>query len=191
MILHFDNMTRLLLLCCAVVAGASAEVIAVDDLLAIRAAELVDPEIGWYGFNATRDLNATSLELEAEDDASEGRQLAEAAAKPKRKYCNTSAYGLKGDYAYEACGAFCKQAKAVNHCKFCKCRACSFCATTASFARNVLGAKGKGKSAAGAAPPLSVSSGSKEVKKAARLAKIASGKKKGKGLGKKKRMKME
>ena len=42
--------------------------------------------------------------------------------KPKRKFCNTSAYGLKGDYAYEACGAFCKQATAANHCKFCKCR---------------------------------------------------------------------
>lgn len=45
-----------------------------------------------------------------------GRLLAEE-KKPKRKFCNTSAYGLKGDYAYEACGAFCKQAKAVNHCK--------------------------------------------------------------------------
>ena len=37
--------------------------------------------------------------------------------KPKRKFCNTSAFSLKGDYAYEACGTFCKQAKAVNHCK--------------------------------------------------------------------------
>ena len=50
----------------------------------------------------------------AEDDAP-GRLLAE--KKPKRKFCNTTQYALKGDYAYEACGAFCKQAKAVNHCK--------------------------------------------------------------------------
>ena len=28
----------------------------------------------------------------------------------------------------QACGAFCEAAKAINHCKFCKCRACSFCA---------------------------------------------------------------
>lgn len=50
-----------------------------------------------------------------------GRFLKE--TKPKRKFCNTTQYALKGDYAYEACGAFCKQAKAPNHCKFCKCRA--------------------------------------------------------------------
>lgn len=50
-----------------------------------------------------------------------GRMLKE--LKPKRKYCNTTQYSLQGDYAYEACGAFCKQAKATNHCKFCKCRA--------------------------------------------------------------------
>ena len=49
------------------------------------------------------------------DDDSIGRHLAE--AKPKRKFCNTTTYGLKGDYAYEACGAFCKSAKATNHCK--------------------------------------------------------------------------
>ena len=38
--------------------------------------------------------------------------------KPKRKFCNTTAAGaLKGDYAYEACGAFCKVEKKQNHCK--------------------------------------------------------------------------
>merc|ERR1719224_355989 len=60
------------------------------------------------------------------EDHTPGRLLAEE-KKPKRKFCNTTTYSLKGDYAYEACGAFCKQAKATNHCKFCKCRACSFC----------------------------------------------------------------
>ena len=83
-----------------------------------------DPELGTY--------NAPSLNetLPLLHTAEAGRLLAETTKKPKRKFCNTSAFGLKGDYAYEACGAFCKQAKAVNHCKFCKCRACTFCANT-------------------------------------------------------------
>lgn len=38
--------------------------------------------------------------------------------------CHTS---LGGDFKYETCGAFCKESKAKNHCKFCKCRTCSFC----------------------------------------------------------------
>uniref|UniRef100_A0A7S4HD82 Uncharacterized protein n=1 Tax=Prymnesium polylepis TaxID=72548 RepID=A0A7S4HD82_9EUKA len=52
-----------------------------------------------------------------------------APGKPKRKWCNTTVHGFAGDYAYEACGSFCKEAKATNHCKFCKCRACSFCSS--------------------------------------------------------------
>lgn len=64
------------------------------------------------------------------EDHRPGRLLEE--KKPKRKFCNTTKYGLKGDYAYEACGAFCKQAKAVNHCKFCKCKACTFCPAAAA-----------------------------------------------------------
>ena len=61
-----------------------------------------------------------------------GRMLKE---KPSRKFCNTTLAGsLTGDYAYEACGAFCKQAKAQNHCKFCKCRACAFCKMPAQAA---------------------------------------------------------
>ena len=63
-----------------------------------------------------------------------GGRLLKEVTKPKRKFCNTSAYSLKGDYAYEACGAFCKQAKAPNHCKFCKCRSCSFCKAAAAAA---------------------------------------------------------
>jgi len=49
-------------------------------------------------------------------------------ATPK-KACTSS---LKGDYPFEACGAFCKQAKSGNHCKFCKCKACTFCPASAS-----------------------------------------------------------
>ena len=48
------------------------------------------------------------------EDSTPGRLLAEE-KKPKRKFCNTTTYHLKGDYAYEACGAFCKAAKASNH----------------------------------------------------------------------------
>lgn len=33
----------------------------------------------------------------------------------KRKFCNVT--GLPGDYRYEACGEFCKEKKAVNHCR--------------------------------------------------------------------------
>jgi len=47
--------------------------------------------------------------------------LAESA---KKVTCVSS---LTGDFGFEACGAFCKQAKARNHCNFCKCRTCSFC----------------------------------------------------------------
>ena len=77
-----------------------------------------DPELGYYGANLTAttlDGSNTTLGLLAaeEEEGFAGRQLAEA-KKPKRKFCNTSAYGLKGDYAYEACGSFCKSAKAVN-----------------------------------------------------------------------------
>ena len=32
------------------------------------------------------------------------------------------------------CTGFCKEAKATNHCKFCKCRACPFCAAQKSTA---------------------------------------------------------
>lgn len=27
----------------------------------------------------------------------------------------------------QACGEFCKEPKATNHCRYCKCRSCSFC----------------------------------------------------------------
>ena len=49
---------------------------------------------------------------------------ADADDSPKRACSST----LKGDYQFEACGAFCKEAKKANHCKFCKCKACTFCA---------------------------------------------------------------
>ena len=66
--------------------------------------------------------------LPDDDDHTSFRRLEEAKKKPKRKFCNTTlAGGFKGDYAYEACGTFCKAEKAQNHCKFCKCKACGFC----------------------------------------------------------------
>merc|ERR1719198_202062 len=42
----------------------------------------------------------------------------------KRKFCNST---MPGDYRYEACGEFCKAAKAKNHCQYCKCHTCTFC----------------------------------------------------------------
>mmetsp|Transcript_76 Transcript_76/g.302 ORF Transcript_76/g.302 Transcript_76/m.302 type:complete len:216 (+) Transcript_76:37-684(+) len=38
--------------------------------------------------------------------------------------------GLTGDYEYQTCGTFCKEVKAKNHCRFCKCKTCEFCAAT-------------------------------------------------------------
>ena len=46
-----------------------------------------------------------------------------------KKACSSS---LKGDFQFEACGAFCKQAKSGNHCKFCKCKSCTFCPASSS-----------------------------------------------------------
>ena len=40
--------------------------------------------------------------------------------------------GLFGDTQTTACGGFCKQLKAANHCKFCKCKECTFCRDDAS-----------------------------------------------------------
>ena len=42
--------------------------------------------------------------------------------------------GIKGDYAYKACGEFCKEEKKQNHCKFCKCQKCAFCADVVAAA---------------------------------------------------------
>lgn len=36
--------------------------------------------------------------------------------------------GLKGDLHFRNCSSFCRAEKAVNHCKFCKCQSCSYCA---------------------------------------------------------------
>ncbi|KAL3894322.1 MAG: hypothetical protein SGPRY_013841 [Prymnesium sp.] len=40
--------------------------------------------------------------------------------------------GLKGDFNYQTCGAFCKSSKSSNHCKFCKCKSCTFCGGSSS-----------------------------------------------------------
>ena len=37
---------------------------------------------------------------------------------------------MVGDYNYKTCGAFCKESKAANHCRYCKCKACGFCSGT-------------------------------------------------------------
>merc|ERR1719506_570433 len=127
----------------------------------------------------------TAMVEEEEEDADllveedpPGRQLAEA-QKPKRKFCNTSAYSLKGDYAYEACGTFCKQAKAANHCKFCKCKACTFCPVSAASTAAPEAA------AAPSAPVSSASGSARKGKKAGMGMKGAKGKGKGAALKKK------
>lgn len=35
--------------------------------------------------------------------------------------------GIKGDFTYRACSAFCKQTHLTAHCRFCKCQGCAFC----------------------------------------------------------------
>mmetsp|Transcript_69032 Transcript_69032/g.136831 ORF Transcript_69032/g.136831 Transcript_69032/m.136831 type:complete len:173 (-) Transcript_69032:296-814(-) len=112
---------------------------------AVELEELEDPELGFYPDALPALSNTTEPLLHS---AEAGRLLAEE-KKPKRKFCNTSAYGLKGDYAYEACGAFCKQAKAANHCKFCKCRACTFCANAQMPPLNSLAKRPKSKTKSG------------------------------------------
>lgn len=122
----------------------------------------------------------TSITTGVHDNSTvtEGRLLAEV-SKPKRKFCNTTTYALKGDYAYEACGLFCKESKAPNHCKFCKCKACSYCA-----------ASGKKKVTMDAGSSTSVeqkSAADKRSKKALKSLKKAA--KVGKGKGAKKKQK--
>ena len=81
----------------------------------------------------------------------------------KRLMCGPT--GLKGDYGFESCGAFCKSAKAKNHCKFCKCKSCSFCpysevsggatGSAASIATSEIAVRGVVASPSiAAAPPL-------------------------------------
>lgn len=64
---------------------------------------------------------ASLLCLFVRESAAEGAVPATGA---KRKFCNSS---MPGDYRYEACGEFCKAAKAKNHCQYCKCHTCTFC----------------------------------------------------------------
>lgn len=64
---------------------------------------------------------AALLCLFVRESAAEGAAPATGA---KRKFCNST---MPGDYRYEACGEFCKAAKAKNHCQYCKCHTCTFC----------------------------------------------------------------
>ena len=34
---------------------------------------------------------------------------------------------LRNDYTYKACGEWCKESRARNHCRYCKCQDCRFC----------------------------------------------------------------
>jgi hypothetical protein len=46
------------------------------------------------------------------------------AEKAQKEACYS---GLTGDFDYLTCGQFCKESKAKNHCRFCKCQICAFC----------------------------------------------------------------
>ena len=54
------------------------------------------------------------------------------AAKPAegKKPREKCASGLKGDFGYRTCAAFCKEDMKANHCKMCKCQSCTFCGGT-------------------------------------------------------------
>ena len=64
-----------------------------------------------------------------------GKALAEAASaapaetggKVNHVSCSS---GLTGDFVYETCASFCKEEAAETHCKFCKCKSCTFCGGT-------------------------------------------------------------
>tara|TARA_B110001452_G_scaffold189591_1_gene159803 strand:- start:279 stop:1985 length:1707 start_codon:yes stop_codon:yes gene_type:complete len=50
-----------------------------------------------------------------------------ASAQEKGPACRS---GLRGDFGFKTCADFCNQARAPNHCRFCKCQQCSFCGAT-------------------------------------------------------------
>lgn len=53
----------------------------------------------------------------------------------KKAPCNS---GLKGDFAYKTCAAFCKaEKKDRGHCKYCKCSSCVFCNASMPVASDV------------------------------------------------------
>ena len=55
--------------------------------------------------------------------------LATAAAEPEKVACQS---GLRGDFTFKTCADFCKPTRASNHCRFCKCQQCPFCAAVKS-----------------------------------------------------------
>lgn len=52
-----------------------------------------------------------------------------AEAGKKRVRCQS---GIKGDFGYKTCAAFCNEDKKTNHCQWCKCKECTFCGGSAS-----------------------------------------------------------
>jgi len=54
---------------------------------------------------------------------------------PTEQGTGTCSSGLSGDTNEVGCAAFCKADKASNHCRFCKCRTCGFCASLLSASR--------------------------------------------------------
>ena len=55
--------------------------------------------------------------------------LAAAYAEPEKVACQS---GLRGDFTFKTCADFCKPTRASNHCRFCKCQQCPFCAAVKS-----------------------------------------------------------
>jgi len=86
--------------------------------------------------NATKKKRRVKVQAPAMSDAPVAASPATAApsdgtSAAARKTCRS---GIKGDFAYEACGGFCKEAKKLNHCKWCKCKDCGFCSGSAAAA---------------------------------------------------------
>ena len=86
--------------------------------------------------NATKKKRRVKVQAPAMSDAAVAASPAAAApsngtSAVARKTCRS---GIKGDFAYEACGGFCKEAKKLNHCKWCKCKDCGFCSGSAAAA---------------------------------------------------------
>jgi len=76
----------------------------------------------------TRQMDTAAAPSPAELPQPAAKSATKSVAKAKTK-CSS---GIKGDYQFETCGGFCKEAKSTNHCKFCKCRTCSFCSAPAA-----------------------------------------------------------
>ena len=100
---------------------------ALDDAARSALQQLPTPGSGGKG-NMTRRKKRAGSRNASTGSASHSHSSSSSSGS-KHKQCRS---GIKGDFNYEMCGAFCKSAKATNHCKFCKCRTCTFCGGTAT-----------------------------------------------------------